>query len=111
MIRTTIYLPKEMHEVLRRKAFDEKSSMTQIIIDALQFPNSLDPVRVVGVEELPNDYVVEKPKCDKQFCNTKSEGRYIIMADDGETELDMQLCIFHWNQARKEGVVKPYETL
>ena len=34
MIRTTIYLPEELHQKLKEKALKEKTSMAKIIINA-----------------------------------------------------------------------------
>lgn len=37
MHRTTIYIPNEIYELLREKSFKTRKSMTQIILDALEW--------------------------------------------------------------------------
>jgi hypothetical protein len=37
MVKTTLILPDELHEQLRQEAFDNKVSMSDIVIEALQY--------------------------------------------------------------------------
>jgi plasmid stability protein len=45
MIRTTIYLPEELHQELKIKAATTKTSMSEIIINALE--GRVDPAKFV----------------------------------------------------------------
>ena len=51
MKRTTIFLPDELHEQLRRDAFQAKTSMAKLIRAKLQL--SLDPPRRRGASQDP----------------------------------------------------------
>lgn len=90
----------------------ERYSRSQLLVKgALQiiFPQiSNVPKLPEGTKFKPNNIMLVddiKPRCERQFCRTFSEGRYKVVTNDGSEEWSGNLCTFHWNQARKEGEV------
>ncbi len=47
-----------------------------------------------------------KPMCSMPFCKSRSEGHYRVTTDAGENTKDYNLCVFHWNKARRESEVR-----
>lgn len=50
MVRTTIYIPDELHEKLRGRAFKEKTSISKIIVETLEPPTK---PQVTGFQSFP----------------------------------------------------------
>ena len=100
-----IYLSHERETKLRNFASTSKQTIASIIgelVDSLgeDIPKSF-------TSELPDKEFSElMPMCGKNFCKSRSIGKYKIITNDGENEIELDLCTFHWNQARKEGEVR-----
>lgn len=115
MIRTTVYLPEELHKALKLYGVENNQPMSEVIIEALKtivFFNekakeakSLTPFKQEVVEKLKDEYI----KCEMPKCFSESQGKYRILTDQGESEKILNLCVFHWHQARKEGEVLEVE--
>lgn len=94
-----IYISHERETKLRNYAFSSSKSISQVVgtwIDSLNGGTGTYGIPV-AIEE-------KKPMCERPFCKQRSEGRYRIITD-GVDEVTQNLCVFHWNQARKEGEV------
>lgn len=127
-----VYLPYDKEKALREYSNKTQKSISKILsdlIDRLAGPISQEsqnkedtnlysePIDVKeqikkGNTNLNNhlDRVksteADKPFCQKQFCRNKSEGLYRVVSMDAEnTEQKLELCTFHWHQARKEANV------
>ena len=130
-----IYISPELHKKLKLRAIEEGISITLLVHKFLekkislplaeenkQIPkqintqinknvNTQSPIMEKESEPPTDDSIDDEPKpmCDKQFCKSRSEGKYRIVTNAGEEELTMNLCTFHWHQARKEAEVKQIE--
>ena len=95
-----VYISHEREAKLRSYSKLQGKTLSSLIAE---FIDNLNHAFVPVVENVEKPVTDLKPMCDKQFCKTRSENKYIIIADDGQTELTMNLCTFHWHQARREG--------
>lgn len=100
-----IYISHERENILREFATKMNRSISSLIgefIDDL----GKEYVKEVEKQSLAPTRVEDelKPMCERPFCKQRSEGRYRIVTD-GVDEVTQNLCVFHWNGARKEGEV------
>lgn len=102
-----IYLTFEREAKLRSHAKSVEKSVGVIVSEFIDnIDHKFIPVKENIVETSPD----LMPMCGKNFCKSRSIGKYKIITNDGEEETILDLCTFHWNQARKEGEVINVET-
>lgn len=100
-----IYISHEREEVLRVYAKTMNRSISSLIGEFIDDLGKAYKQEVELQELLPVRAEDElKPMCERPFCKQRSEGRYRIVTD-GVDEVTQNLCVFHWNGARKEGEV------
>lgn len=115
-----IYVSHTREAILRSFAKSKNSTISDVIgsyIDTLgdnlisnatNYPKKyVEPPTFAGNQngEPQETPVTPFIKCDLPFCKSRSQGKYKIVTDAGETELEKNLCPLHWHQARKEGEV------
>ena len=104
MKRMNICVPDSLYESLREQAFHKKTSMSKIIVAGMN-DTSVSTEASIQKEPPPPSQSESKLPCDAPFCKTTSEGKYRFISDQGDTEKTMNLCVYHWHKARKEGEV------
>src|SRR5574343_845520 len=98
-----IYLTFEREKKLRDYAERNGKNLSTFVgegIDALDGTAFIEESKQILQDELS-----QKPMCDRPFCKQRSEGTYRVTTNEGTEAWIWNMCIYHWNQARKEGEV------
>ena len=98
-----IYLTFEREAKLRSHSKAVGKSVGTILSE---FIDTIDHEFIPAVENVVEENPDLMPMCGKNFCKQRSIGKYKVITNDGEEEIVLDLCTFHWNQARKEGEVR-----
>lgn len=117
IINMNIYIRPDREVIIKefsKKLNKSVSSLIGEFIDDLgkEYNKEVDNLSKQAIDESLEDQLDHEavkqavmPMCDKNFCKQRSRGKFKIITDGGENETTLNLCTFHWNQARKEGEV------